>query len=407
MDAAVHACGWAAGTDGWEATSMMRATAGALPVIMFTPELNGSGAQQVLVNIANGLVMRGHHVEVVTLSGQGVLRPELDARVTVVDLSCGYTRAIPRLMHYLRSCQPTQILAFYNAFTLLPLVANWLTGGVHRVIPTMHTMATNVIRQSPNLPLRVAYLVMLLVWRSVPQIIAVSHTVAQDLTQYGIRENRISVLYNPVLDAAFYRHLSQTPTKSDWPESFGEQPVIIGVGRLCHQKNFEALIRAYSVMRHHVTATLLLVGDGERRHRLQQLVRRLDIASSVVFAGYVQNPVPLMARSRVLVLSSHYEGMGNVAIEAMAAGTPVIAYDHLPVREMPVEDGWLRLIKTGDEHGLAAALQEAVTTPKPRVTRDVQTALSSFEIDTALNQYTALLGLSAVRSDPHRGYRES
>lgn len=359
----------------------------ATSIVLFTPELNGSGAQKVLVNLANGLVKRGHRVEVVALNAQGVLKTDLASNVTVVDLKSGYTLAIPRLICYFRKRRPEQILAFYNAFTIFPLLANWLSGGSIRVIPTLHTMVTNVLRESPMAMLRLAYIVMLKCWRRLPQIVAVSTLVANDLTYYGIPMSRIAVIYNPILDADFYGKVFETRRQPILPDTFWNLPVIIGVGRLCHQKNFDALVRAFAMLRRHVAANLLLVGDGVERKNLEALVQSLGLTSNVAFAGYVDNPLPLISRADLLALSSRYEGLGNVVVEALAVGTPVVAYDHLPVREIPVPGTWMRLVKAGDDRAMARALEETLERKTDLHISDIQSALHAFTVDTVVQQY--------------------
>jgi len=126
---------------------------------------------------------------------------------------------------------------------------------------------------------------------------------------------------------------------------------------LTKAKDFSTLIRSFALMRKERPARLMILGDGEERHELEELSRKLGIASDVDMPGFVDNPYKYMAHAAVFVLSSAWEGFGNVLVEAMACGCPVISTDCPSGPAEILENGKYGILTpVGD----AAALAEAM-----------------------------------------------
>lgn len=107
----------------------------------------------------------------------------------------------------------------------------------------------------------------------------------------------------------------------------GNTPLIIAVGRLYLQKDYSTLIRALTELRKQRPSHLLILGEGNERESLERLIHDLNLEEDVVLAGFVNNPLAYMNRASLFVLSSKSEGFGNVLVEAMACGTPVVSTD--------------------------------------------------------------------------------
>ena len=142
--------------------------------------------------------------------------------------------------------------------------------------------------------------------------------------------------------------------------------MILSAGRLVGQKDFSTLIRAFAEVVKSRPARLVILGEGRERDALAALVRELGIGHAVELPGFVANPFAWMARARVFAVSSIYEGLSMVLVEAMACGTPVVSTDcpHGP-REV-LEDGrWGLLVPVGDAEALATAILETLRDPLP------------------------------------------
>ena len=143
--------------------------------------------------------------------------------------------------------------------------------------------------------------------------------------------------------------------------------VVLSVGRLSPEKGLATLVQAFAEL--HVDqpdARLLIAGEGPERAVLQRLVAELGLSNVASLAGRTSTPLAWMRHAAVFVLASDYEGFGNVLVEAMACGTPVVSTD-CPVgpREI-LKNGRLgRLVPVGDAAALATAISQALTQGRP------------------------------------------
>lgn len=339
--------------------------------VFFTSDLDGGGSQKVLVNLANGFAARGQQVELVAMRADGVLRSSIDQRVRLTNLHSTYLTIIPNLIRYLRTHKPDTVIGFYNAFTLFLLVAQRLSGTSVCIVPTIHVKVTGVLTYSPVKMLRLAYRLALPLWRRSPMLIAVSQAVAHDLITLGIPSDRIRVLYNPILTADFLKR-SETPLADDAIRLLKRDTyIILGVGRLDYQKNFAALIRAHANVQKTFPSMLVLLGDGPERQKLQRLAESLGSVKNVLFLGYIPNPLPYMRCATVLVLSSRYEGLPTVAVEALAVGTSVVGYEGLGLEEIRASDR-IYLVRKNDEGALTEGLIGALSRSQPDVSKRAQ-----------------------------------
>jgi glycosyltransferase involved in cell wall biosynthesis len=168
--------------------------------------------------------------------------------------------------------------------------------------------------------------------------------------------------------------------------------VILGVGRLEKQKDFPTLIHAFAKVRQQHPARLMILGEGSEHSHLDSLVQELGLVEDVVFGGFVANPYAYMAQAAVLVLSSAWEGFGNVLVEAMAAGTPVVSTDcESGPAEILANGQYGKLVAVGDIEGMAKAI--AQTLDKAPDSKLLQERADEFSLEKALTQYQQLLSI--------------
>jgi glycosyltransferase involved in cell wall biosynthesis len=169
----------------------------------------------------------------------------------------------------------------------------------------------------------------------------------------------------------------------------GGPPVVLGVGRLTRQKDFESLVRAFAQVRQHRPARLLILGEGEERSALEALVRELGLESDVALPGFQAGAQACMTRAAVFVLSSAWEGLPTVLIEALAAGTTVVATDCPSGPREILRGGELgRLVPPGDVEALARGILAALGGTARRVPL---TELREFTQEFAAEAYLCLV----------------
>ena len=204
-------------------------------------------------------------------------------------------------------------------------------------------------------------------YRQLDGITAISKGVAEDLRRvFRIEDVPIGVLNNPIIPDE-HQGLAQAPCPHPWligvsPGSPLEErpPVILAIGGLRKVKDFATLLRAFARLEDR-EARLLILGEGKERGHLIRLGRRLGIADRLDLPGFVPTPYPYLARGRLLALSSVREGLGNVVVEALAVGTPVVATDcSAGLRVLIGERGLGPLVPVGEPAALALALERGL-----------------------------------------------
>jgi glycosyltransferase involved in cell wall biosynthesis len=163
----------------------------------------------------------------------------------------------------------------------------------------------------------------------------------------------------------------------------------LGVGRLTKQKNFPLLIHAFVKVRQKKTCRLVILGDGELRSEIEILINNFGIHDDVLLPGFQENPFAWMSASSVFVLSSDWEGLGNVLIEAMACGTPVVSTDCPSGPSEILEGGkWGRLVAVGDVDSLSKAILDTLLDENQP---DVVKRAHHFGVNSAVDHYLEVL----------------
>jgi glycosyltransferase involved in cell wall biosynthesis len=317
------------------------------------------GAPVVVVKLTNELVRRGIRVDVLVFTRRGVgpCPFPFDSRVVLHDLRAQSRLGLfLQLAFHLSRIRPWGIVTVGTKANRLCAWASLMPGlgcrfwaGLHHNLSSeMEGWSGRKCRQRIRL------------WRHILSraegLIAVSRGVADDLVAtIGVERMRARVAYNPIVDADLAAR-AREPAVHPWFVS-GGPPVILGVGRLTGQKDFATLISAFALVRGRRPCRLLVIGEGEERERLAALAESLGVQDGLDLAGFQPNPLPFMREARLLVMSSRWEGFGNVLVEALYCGTPVVSTDcpHGP-REVLADGRFGRLVPVGDPRALAEAL---------------------------------------------------
>ncbi len=358
-------------------------------IAFFLPLLSGGGAERVMLNLAAGFVEKGVKVDFVLAKAAGPYLDQLPKEARLVDLdSSGVLTSLPGLIRYLRKERPVALISALDHANVVAIWAKLLARAGTRSVVTLH----NTISEKRKLASKVskASIVPFLIRLFFPladSIIAVSNGVAEDYAQVaGLDSGKIQVIYNPVITNSLLDR-SNEPLDHPWFCS-GEPPVILSVGRLTAQKNFSGLIEAFSQVRKSVSARLLILGEGELRADLEELVERLNLKDEVSLPGFVNNPYKYMKQAAVYALSSSWEGLPTVLIEALAVELPVVATNCKSGPYEILRGGKLgKLVPVGDIPELADGIAECLSDKKSFVTMD---ALEPFTQEWAVKEYLSV-----------------
>ena len=358
------------------------------PIAFFLPTLTGGGAERVVLNLAEGMVERGLAVDLVVARAEGELLRQLPRGVRLVDLAVTrVVRSLGPLAGYLRRERPRVIVSSMSHANLVALWAARLGGGTPVVVTVHNTMSRSTPQQG-RVAGRLWPALLRLFYPWAQRVVAVSRGAADDLARSsGLPPNLIEVVYNPVITPSLLALAARVPDHPWFAP--GEPPVLLGVGRLTRQKDFPTLIRAFADVRRRRPARLLILGEGEERPRLEALIGELGIAADTSLPGFRDDAVACMARAAVFVLSSAWEGLPTVLIEALAAGTRVVSTDCPSGPREILQGGRLgALVPVGDVPALAAAVHEALDRPRTPVPSD---ALEPFTRDAAVDHYLRVI----------------
>ena len=350
--------------------------------------LEPAGAERVAVNLANEFLANGLDVDLVVVRAHGPLQDHVSQSVRLVDLAANRAAtAIYPFRRYLRRERPDVVLSIGFEVNLTASFA--LVGLTHkpRLVLSVHC-AIEPYFQTASFPWGAgAFLASKIMYPRADRIVAVSHGIATELCslKWASRE-QILVVHNPVIGYDFNDLLKQ---KTDHPWVLDRTvPLVVTAGRLTAQKDHALLIEAFGQVAERRPVRLLIMGEGDLRAELEQQIARSGLVGQVALLGQVPNPFPIIRAADLFVLSSAYEGFGNVLVEAMAAGTRVISTDCPHGPSEILEGGkWGRLVAVGDVAALATAIDEALDTPGPSaVTRG-----GEFTVEAAGAKYLELM----------------
>ncbi|MCK8503422.1 glycosyltransferase [Myxococcus fulvus] len=233
-----------------------------------------------------------------------------------------------------------------------------------------------------------------LLYPRMQRIVACGHDTARSFQSLvPVPEERLQVIPNFV-DGEVVRAAADGPVP-DWAGPVFERPVVIAVGRLEPQKGFDVLIRAHALARQQgVDHHLLILGVGSLEAELKALARSLGVESSVFMPGFASNPHALMRRAAVFALSSRFEGLPMVLLEALALGCPVVSTDCPSGPAEVLENGRHGvLVPVEDAPALAQALARAVSDEVHRkdLARKARARAEELSSAKALGAWEALL----------------
>lgn len=358
-------------------------------VALFITNLEGGGAERVLVTLANQFVRHGHQVDFLLAEKKGVYLKEVLPEVNLIDFQVRRMKhSLKHLMRYLRMECPDGILSSLPYPNMLNVMAARL----------VRTRATVVVREAntPSLHSRWAGRLKDRVFERLVKfwypradwVVAVSRGVQRDLLRYTrVSAERVVLIYNPSYTNRLLE-LREQPVEHPW-FALGEPPVVLGVGRFYPQKDFSTLIKAFALVRAQRPARLVILGEGPLRPQLEALAQQLGVADQVSMPGFVENPFAYMRRAAVFVLPSQYEGLPNVLIQAMACGCPVVSTNCPSGPEDILDNGkYGHLVPVGDVEAIANAILRVLDGDAPAVPEEW---LLQFHEERVAQQYLKVL----------------
>ncbi len=363
---------------------------------LLIPSLRDGGVERVMINLADGLVSLGYAVDLLACTSMdGPLVDEIPNGVGRVSLGAiNPYRASLRLASYVRAERPVAIFSALTPANISAILAKSLLRaqnlsvrvgvGVHVSIQATYasSLFKGVVRP---LAYRLCY-------DRADAIIVPSEGVRRELIRTGLKADSIKTIYNPIVTSRTLA-LANLQPDHEW-FTHHDLPVVLAVGRLHPQKAFLTLLNAFREVRETQHCRLMILGEGGERANIERAVREYGLEKDVSLPGFVVNPYSFMRSSDLFVLSSEYEGFGNVVAEALCIGTRVVSTDcPSGPREILADGRYGRLVPVGDVRGLAAAIIEGITSPWNPSGMSAHTEV--FRGKVAAGHYLTAVGLGA------------
>ena len=371
------------------------------------PSLAGGGAERAAVHILNALDDATWDKSMYLFVKEGPYLPEVSPAVTLIGgPSASRWGRWFALRSFIRQTRPDIVVSFLSYFTVLTAVRAAAIGT--RVVFNQQTPMSAFL-QDGDYPWRgrwhrrVFSMVTRAGYAAADLVVTTSRGVASDLqTAFGVSAEHVRVIPNPVdidavvqaaagpLDAAF---------AAQWTA-----PVIVAAGRFAEAKNYPLLIDAVALLRQRVPARLFILGQGELEGVIRARIAERGLNEAVVLCGFQQNPWQFIAKADVFALSSHYEGFGNVLVEAMACGVPVVATASAGTRDI-VRDGVDGLLVERHDAALVADALASVlgdASLREALANEARDGARRFSLPTVAAQYDEVFGSLACPPKPWR-----
>ena len=403
---------------------------GRLHIGFVLPSLSGGGAERHTLHLAQWLIERGHRADLVIPRLAGDYRaaiprgvrlyrgrlPHTDRRflrevqrsgvavtalgvnpftVAWVGLVLGRKHpgvrvrrkrslyaSVHILNRYLRNARPQVLVSALPSADAAAVCAAELTDRAVPVVVTVHTNVAAAYAPEWLAASRTLYPL-------ADAVVAVSRGVAESVRRsLGVDADRVRTIYIPI-PAGSIRRLAQAEVTHPWFAD-GEPPVILSVGREVRQKDHPTLVEAFGLARREVDSRLVILGklSAPYRARLRSLARGHGVEGDLGFVDFDENPYRYMRRAGLLALSSRWEGLPAVVLEALACGTPVVSTD-APYGPREILGGWGDLPPVGDAPALARALVATLRGERP-TEEALRARAADFSIEKAADAYLEL-----------------
>ena len=286
-------------------------------------KLNGGGAERTAANLSSLFDEYGEEVYLITFDGSNITYPY---KGKLIDLSLGINKNVFDAIkkNIKRIIKVKKIKKKYNldvciSFLDTPNLVNVLSGGKCKKIVSIRNYLS---LEKPSFIRK-----QLIRFSSIraDKTVCISKNVEYDMRNFfKIKEKKLCTIYNPV-DIKSLLTIEEDYT---FDKEFSDYFNIVTMGRLTYQKGQWNLIYAIKdIVVQYPKVRLYILGDGELKNELEELVKKLELEEHVFFLGFISNAHKFLRQCDLIVLTSLFEGLGNVLLEAMALGLPVISTD--------------------------------------------------------------------------------
>lgn len=364
-----------------------------MKIAILTPFLHREGGHggitTWLLNVAPELNRRGHEVEVLISAPahRALEHARLDKTIKIRNLGNKKYSLYRNLFSYFRQQRPDIVLsAGYRYNTAIAYA-----------LPLSRAKTKWVMTIRENLSLAVGNMRWQERWQRTAtirlclsvadKVIGVSSDLTRDMVEnWGLKSDKAGAIHNAVVDD---RVVEKGGENVDHPFFTSGEKVLVAIGRLENQKDYPTLFNAFADLVKTDPARLIILGEGSLRDALQKLIDQMGISDRIALAGFTKNPFSYMRQADGVVMSSIWEGFGNVLAEALAQGTPIVSTD-CPSGPAEILDGgkFGPLVPVGDVPALTEGMRKVLNDPLPEST--LKSRAQAFSVSARVSDYITL-----------------
>lgn len=359
-------------------------------IIFFIARYSHSGVPLAQIRLAKAFLRRGYIVEfVIGYVPDDLKTPVIDG-ATVINLDTPRTyKLLKPIISHIKRFQPDVIFTAEDHLNAIVALAAIVTRSKAKISASSRISPYRAYSNKPFSKKWVLKYSSILINKRIDALVCVSEDMAKDYRAiFG--ETGHQCIYNMAYDADTMRKISE-PVNDPWITD-KSVPLIVTAGRLCPGKGYPDLINAINILRKEKPIKLAILGEGEFRPELEALIDELELADTVRLLGFQKNPLKFFKQADVFVLSSYFEGLPNVLIEAMAAGCTLVATDCPTGPREVLQDGkYGHLIPMHDPVSMANAITEALENPIS--SELIEEAIMPFTEQSVIEKHQQVLGI--------------
>lgn len=364
-------------------------------ILFFLPTLGGGGAERTIIQLANSFAEQGLeiHLGVCNITGEKAkLLPEVSSNIQIVNFECGRVfYAIRPLKKLISSEQYNWIVSTQTHSNIIVTFAKKLAH------VNTHLILREVSTPSKNMKMKglAKYILKALVninYKTADSVVCVSKGVENDFRHYyNYQKDNLITIYDPVLDNAYFEKLKE-PVEHHFFND--DNRVILAVGRLTEAKNFGFLIRSFKALHdQHPEIRLIILGEGELRTEFESLIQDLGLSDVVDLPGFVINPYAYFKYASLFVLSSNWEGLPGVLIQALASKVKVVS-TNCPSGPMEILDNskFGLLVECNDQISMTEAMRQAIFDQYVKyLDSEFEPHIQQFHTESVLKEYLVMM----------------
>ena len=332
-----------------------------IKLLFVLPSLEGGGAERIVCNLMSALDRNIFDINLFLFTNKGVYWNLLSNDINVFFANEDNKISKVKVFKSLYKTSKNMDIII-GSMELMPTYFSVLVGKLlnKKVIGWVHINIDSILNdKNKYVKMLHKYILIRFFYNKLDKVIAVSKGAQKNIKKYLFKKNKNKVvcIYNPI-NIEYIRKKSQENIDINL-----NRPIIMGIGRLEKQKNFQLLIRAHKLLlERNINNNLVILGQGSQEIYLKKLTRKIGVEKSVVFLGFQENPYKYLKQANVFVQSSIYEGLPTVLIEALALNIPVVATDCPDGANEILDNGkYGSLVKMNDEKDLADNIEKALT----------------------------------------------